>query len=89
MLPCKSGCGLIGRSVSLSVCVSVGGDLEVSYAQAMSNVIHSLFLLPVDQDVELSASSLAPYPPGCCRSFYHGENGLNLWNCMLFPIKCL
>ena len=35
-------------------CVTVGTVLEVSYAQAMPSVIHSLLLLS-DQDVELSA----------------------------------
>ena len=29
--------------------------IEMAYAQAMPSVIHNLFLLPVDKDVELSA----------------------------------
>ena len=33
---------------------------EISSAQAMSSVAHSLLLLPSDQDVELSAPSLPP-----------------------------
>jgi hypothetical protein len=33
--------------------VSVGVGFEVSYAQAIPSVAHSLFLVPVDQDLEL------------------------------------
>jgi hypothetical protein len=39
--------------------VSVGAGTEVSYAQDTSSVARSLLLLPVDQDVKLSAPSLA------------------------------
>ena len=40
------------------MCVTVGVGFEVSYAQAKPSVAHSL-LLPVDQDEEPSAPSLA------------------------------
>jgi hypothetical protein len=35
----------------------------VSYAQAIPSVAHSFLLMPVDQDVELSALSPAPCLP--------------------------
>jgi hypothetical protein len=48
------------------------------YAQDRSTVVHSLLLLPVAQDVELSA----PLPGGCLPAHYcgscHDGNGLNL-----------
>jgi hypothetical protein len=41
-------------------------------------VIHCLFLLPADQDVELSA----PSPASCLPAYHHAscydDNGLNL-----------
>jgi hypothetical protein len=55
-----------------------GVDFEVSYAQAMPSVAHSLLLLSVDQDVKLSAPSLAPSLPGYCHASHHDDNGLNL-----------
>jgi hypothetical protein len=42
------------------------GGFEVSYSQAVPSVAHSLLLLPVDWDVELSAPP-APCLPGCCH----------------------
>ena len=39
---------------------------EVSCAQAMLSVAHSLLLLPLDPDVELSAPSPVPCLPVCC-----------------------
>ena len=38
----------------------------------------SLFQLPMDLDVELSATSPTPHLPGGCHAFYHDDNGLNL-----------
>jgi hypothetical protein len=32
----------------------------------------------LDQDIELSATSLAPSLPVCCRAPGHGDNELNL-----------
>ena len=55
--------------------MSVG--FEVSYAQATPSVTHNLFLLPADQDVELSAPP-APCLPARCHASHHGDNGLNL-----------
>ena len=77
------GCGLVGGSVLLYVL-----DFEVLYAQAMLSVVHSLVLLPVDQDVELSAPSPAPCLPECCHIYHHNGNGLNLRNCTSTPTKC-
>ena len=54
----------------------LGGVLR--YAQAISSVKHSLLLLPVDQDVELLASSLAPCLPACRHVSCHEDNELNL-----------
>ena len=34
--------------------------------------------LPADQDVELSATSLAPYLPECPHASHCDDNGLNL-----------
>ena len=42
---------------------------EVSEAQPL------LFLMPVDQNVELSSTSSAP----CLLASHHDGNGLNLW----------
>jgi hypothetical protein len=39
---------------------------------------HFFFLLPMDVDVELSASSLAPTLPAYCHASHHGDNELNL-----------
>jgi hypothetical protein len=43
----------------------------------MLSEIHSL-LLPVDQDVELSAPSLAPCLVTCCHASCHDDIGLKL-----------
>ena len=58
-------------------CVTVGAGFGVSYAQDLPSVEHSLFLA-ADQDTELSATSLAPYLPGCCHVSHHDDNELNL-----------
>ena len=53
-------CGLVGQSVALlEEGCHCGAGFEVSYAQAMPSVANS-FLLPVEQEVELSAPSPAP-----------------------------
>lgn len=51
-----------------------------SYVQS-----HSLLLLPLGQDVELSASSPAPCISGCCHNSHHEDNGLKLWSCKPAP----
>jgi hypothetical protein len=43
----------------------MGAGFVVSYAQAMHSVTHSLLLLPVDQDVDLSAPSAPCLPTPC------------------------
>ena len=45
-------------------CVTVEVGFEVSYAQAMPSVTHSLLLLPADQDTELLAF---PAPCLACK----------------------
>jgi hypothetical protein len=55
----------------------VGTAFEVSYAQAMPSVAPSLLLMPADQVVELSASSLAPCLVSCVQVAHHDDNGLN------------
>jgi hypothetical protein len=57
-------------------CVIMGSGFEVSYAQAMPSMTHSL-LLAVDLDVELSAPSPAPCLPAHCHASCHDDNGLN------------
>ena len=69
---CWSGCGLVGGSVPL-----LGAGLQVSYAQALSSVAHSLLLLPSDEDVELSVPP-APCLPGRCHVSHCDDNELNL-----------
>lgn len=54
---------LVGRSVSLKV------GSEVSKAQVRPSV--SLFLLPVDLDIELLATSPAPCLTACCHTSHH------------------
>jgi hypothetical protein len=83
-------CCLIGISVTLlkDVCHCWGGLQGVTYVQAILSVVHSLSLLPSDQNVELSAPSPAPCLPGCCHASHHDDNGLNLWN-QPQPIKCV
>ena len=54
-------------------CVTVGAGFEVSYAQATSSVTERL-LLPVGQNVELSAPSTVP----CLSACHHVNNEQNL-----------
>ena len=49
---------------------------EVLYAQATPSVTHSLSLLLVNQDTELSAPSPAPCLPALLHVL-HDDNGLN------------
>ena len=57
------GSGTLGGVALLEEVCHWGAGFEVSEAQARPSII--LFLLPVDQDVELSAPSLAPCLPAC------------------------
>jgi len=41
-------------------------------------VVHFLFLLPVNPDIELSATFSAPGLPACCHASHHDDNGLTL-----------
>jgi hypothetical protein len=52
------------------MCVTVGVGFEVSYAQAKPSVAHGL-LLPVGQDEEPSAPSLALCLSLWCHVSYH------------------
>jgi hypothetical protein len=71
-------CGLGVGVVLLEKVVTVGVGFEVSCAQAMPSVTHSLLFLPLGQDAELSAPSTAPCLPGCCHASHKDYNGLNL-----------
>lgn len=51
---------------------------EVSYAQAIPSVDTDYFLLPADQEIELSAPSPAPCLPAQCHASHHDDNGLIL-----------
>jgi hypothetical protein len=46
----------------------------------------SLFPLPADPDVELTAPSLTPCVPECHHASIHEDNGL--LNCKPAPTKC-
>lgn len=80
-------------------CVTMGVGFEVSYirlrlhqgqklASSWLPTEEGLFLLPSDQDGELSAPSLAPCLPACHHVSCHNDNGLNLWSCKLLSIEC-
>jgi len=58
--------------------VSLGQALK-SQKLKLGLEAHSLFLLPSDQDIGLSAPSLAPCLPAHCLASCHNDNGLNLW----------
>lgn len=65
--------GLVGRSVSLEV----GATLK--FQKLKPDVAAScLFLLPLDPNVELSATSPVPCLPVYHHAFYQDGNGLNL-----------
>ena len=68
-------------------CVSLRVGFEDIYAQATPSV-SSHFLLPTEQDAELSTP-----PPAPCLHLHetmshYDDNGLNLWNYNSPPIKC-
>jgi hypothetical protein len=70
----------------LRKCVTIGVDLEVSEVQVWP-VCHSLFLLPTDQDTELSA----PSPALCLPTCHHAslpDNRLKPLSCKPIPSKC-
>ena len=55
----------------------MGVGFEVLHAQTMPREVHGLRLLPVDQDVDLSA----PFPASLLPAYHHAsrldDNGLN------------
>ena len=63
-------CGLVGGTMTLGV----GFELSKAYARPSGSV----FLLPVDSDVDLTTASPAPCLPTCRHVSYHEDNGLNL-----------
>jgi hypothetical protein len=63
------GCGFVGEVNPGEV------GFEVIHAQATPSVVHKCFLMPADQNVELSAPAL--YLPAYHASCYN-DNGLNL-----------
>lgn len=72
-------CDIVGVGVVFwRKCVTVGTGFGVSYVQATPSVVHSLLLLPVDQDVDLSAPFLVPCLAALCHTSHRDDNGLNL-----------
>jgi hypothetical protein len=68
------GNGTIGGVTLLEEnCVTLGRGFETLLLAAWKTL-----WLPSDQDVELSAASLAPCLPGRCHASCHDGNGLNL-----------
>ena len=57
-----------------------GGDVEVSEIQARLSgyLLISLFLLPANSNIELSAASLAPGLVAWYHGSNHDNNGLSL-----------
>jgi hypothetical protein len=62
-----------------------GAGFEVSDAKV--GLVSLSFLLPVDQNVKLSAPSRAPCLPACCHASHHEDNRLNPENCKPVQIK--
>lgn len=63
--------GLVGVGVACwGKCITVEVDFEITCAQVMPIVMHSL-LFTVDQDKELSGHSQAPYLSNCCIDSCH------------------
>lgn len=56
----------------------VVGGWEVVQKLTAGLVAHSLFLVHVNTDVKLSASSPAPCLPICHHASYHDDNGLKV-----------
>ena len=65
--------------------VTMETDFEVLYAQARPS--NSLLLLPPNQDVKISCSSLASCLPECYHIFYYDNNRLNIQNCKLAQLN--
>ena len=65
---------------------SVTGDGFPAF-KCSSQAQLSLFLLPANLDVELSAPP-APCRPACPQVSHHANNRLNLCTCKTAPIKC-
>ena len=62
----------------LSKSINVEVVLEVSDAQTRPSVSLTSYSLRANPDIELSAPSLAPCLPVCCRFSCHDDNRLNL-----------
>lgn len=70
-------CGFVEADMTLlEKCVNVEVGSDVFYAQASPRVTQSFLLLPADQNVELSASFVAPGLPVHGRVPHHDDNGL-------------
>lgn len=72
--------------------MSLGPGFEVSRVQTAGFSV-CLFLLPLDMDIELSATSSAAVlsipRTTSSQASCHCDNGLHLFNCNPVPIKCL
>ena len=69
--------GLVGVGVALWSGCGLGGSVPL-WGQDLRSKKFSSFLLPVDQDVEVSAPSPAPRLPANHHASHHDNNGLNL-----------
>lgn len=71
----------------VTVCVSLWRQrCGIIYAQATPSMT-AHFLLPADQDVELSFCSPVSCLPACHQAAHYKDNGPKLWNCKPIPIK--
>jgi hypothetical protein len=56
--------------------VLLGVDFE--FLKAHTSLNPSPFLMPVDHDVKLLATSSTPFLPACLHAFHHNDHGLTL-----------
>ena len=69
---------VLGNVALLEEMCHVWMGFEVSFAQTIPSMAHSLSLVPADQDVELSAPSSAPCLSASLHVSCHYDNRLNL-----------
>ena len=70
------------------MCGIVGGRVLWAFESPIQAHWRSLFLRPVDYNVELSATFLAPCLPGCCHPPYRDDSGPNIGNFKQAAIEC-
>ena len=67
--------------------MSLGMGFGVSEAEARPSGLHSVFPLPLDPDVALSALTV-PHLPVHGHASHHADNGLKFCSYNSAPIKC-